>query len=135
MEHFIGAKARIKGALKEVQRTALVDTGAFFSLLDEELADEIGVKYFRGEKRKITIRGLCCEVEGELAGVEELYIEGRLIGSTSMVVLKFPSYLKEALRGYRFAEDLIIGIRDIPGFVLDVERIKLKYVRYMAVKS
>jgi len=130
---YILAHFRIRGSKGEVFGRALVDTGAAVTVIDETLANFIGVEPV-GSTLKVKLRGMCCEVEGELVGINYLEIEKRAVGPTSVVKLKFPNEIKQVLKGTGARGDIIIGVRDLAiGFVVNIKKKKLEYVGPMVI--
>ena len=130
---YVLANFKIRGLKAENSGKALVDTGAAVTVIDESLADYIGVELI-GSVLKVRLRGVCCEVEGELVNVKYLEMDGRAVGSTSVVKFKFSEELKDALREIGARDDIIIGVRDLAiGFVVNVRERKLEYVGPMLI--
>ena len=128
----VKAKVKVKGLAREIEDVVLVDTGAIFSIIDEELANEIGVKYIE-ELRKIKLHGICCEVEGRLATIEMLTVEGVVMGPSTVVVTKLSNDVKKTLKNYQVFDKFILGVRDIVGFTIDITTGRLKWVGYFIV--
>jgi len=122
----IGASVRIQGLKEEAEGLALVDTGSSFTVIDESLANAIGVELIDAEK--VHVRGNCCTVEGELASIRRILVEGKMLGSTTAIVAGLSSEVRETLKKLGFRDDIIIGVRELAGFTLDVKEGKLKYV-------
>ena len=129
----IGAKVKLRGKAGEVERFALVDTGATFSIMGRELAEDLGVTYVPEERRRVSLQALCCGVEGELALLEEMLIEGVYAGVGPVVIVELSSEVKRALGSAGLAEDFIIGLSDLmrTGYVVDLRERRLRYVGHI----
>ena len=130
---YVLARFRIRGLRAEVKGRALVDTGAAVTVIDESLADHIGVEPV-GSTLSVRLRGICCEVEGGLVNVKYLELEGRAVGSTSVIRLELSDEVKEALGRTGARDDIIIGVRDLAiGFMVNVKERKLEYIGPLAI--
>lgn len=110
----------------EVEGIVVIGTGASFTVIDRELANFLGVEYYDVEPIKLTT--LCCRVEGKLASIKYLEVEGKVMGSVNVVVTEIPRELKRLLSAQGFRNDIILSALDARGFVIDLNERKLKWV-------
>ncbi|RLE56661.1 MAG: hypothetical protein DRJ40_05070 [Thermoprotei archaeon] len=128
----IKARVVIKGSRRVTEGNVLVDTGATYSIIDEELANEIGVKLLERPER-ILLRGICCQIEGRLCVIDTLIIEDITVGPSVAVLTRLSTEVKEILKSYEVLNTFILGLRDIVGFTIDVKSGRLKWVGYLAL--
>ncbi len=128
----VRARVVIKGNRGIAEGTVLVDTGATYSIIDEELANEIGVKLLE-KPEKVMLRGICCQVEGRLCVIDTLTVEDVTVGPSVAILTELSTEVKEVLRRYEVLNTFILGLRDIIGFTIDVKSGKLKWVGYLAL--
>jgi predicted aspartyl protease len=83
----VKASVSVAGYRGSVSGVVLVDTGASVTLLDEDIANEIGVKYVGRRLKLIAADGH--EVVGELAIVNELVIDGEKLPEAHVAVSRF----------------------------------------------
>ncbi|RLE56574.1 MAG: hypothetical protein DRJ40_05555 [Thermoprotei archaeon] len=136
MTQHILAKVLLQGTKNQVAGQALVDTGATFTVIDEELANYLGVEPVpKRERERVKLVGLCCTVEGKLVNLKYMEIEGRPVGATSVIMVKLSKEIKEALKKLGARQDVIIGIADLSktGHTIDLVQRKLKYVGIICV--
>ena len=126
----IGCRVKLKGINNEIEGYVIVDTGSIYTIIDKNLANFLGVEYYGTKLKVLTLR---CEIEGELASIKFLEIEGRVIGSVNVVVTKIPEELKKILKVQGFRDDVILSASDAKGFVIDLNERRLKWVGLIAV--
>jgi len=105
---FVKAEFRAIGSRGSIEGVALVDTGASFTMLDRGAADGIGVKYVGRRVRAVVADGH--EVEGELAIVDRLVVEGEELLYAYVAVFDFPARVREKLREEGLSDCCIIGL-------------------------
>jgi len=104
----VKASVSIAGYRGNVSGVVLVDTGASVTLLNEDIANEIGVKYVGRRLKLIAADGR--EVVGELAIVNELVIEGEKLPEAHVAVLRFSREIKERLKAHGLADWCTVGL-------------------------
>ena len=124
------AKVRVQGTQNSIEIVALVDTGASLSIIDESLANYIGVEF--PKKEKAYVKGICCEVEGLLGTIKILEVEGRYVGSSIVIVTRLSDEVKKTLRKLGASDSFILGLKNLIGFTIDETQRKLKWVGYIA---
>ncbi|OIO21123.1 hypothetical protein AUJ17_03715 [Candidatus Micrarchaeota archaeon CG1_02_47_40] len=92
------------GTKQKVSISALVDSGADFSLLNKEIADLIGVGYFDEEKDKVG--GIGGEVEVRRGKIEFRITDGRNSFRQAKLHIAVPA------ENTAFGEALILGRKD-----------------------
>lgn len=121
------AKARFKlvGDRGSIEGLALVDSGDWYTVVDEKLAEGIGVRYtgltviltsFSGHK--ITCRE---------AIVNSIALEGKSAPLELVAVCQIPKSVRELLRKYEVCDQLVVGVHTLErlGFAIDVVTHKL----------
>jgi len=104
----VKAGFRVTGSRGSIEGVALVDTGASLTMLDRGVAGDIGVKYVGRRVRVVVADGH--EVEGELAIVDKLVVEGEELPYAYVVVLDFPARVRERLEEEGLSDRCIIGL-------------------------
>ena len=104
----VKAKIKVKGTKGEHFSTVLVDTGARMSLIDESLADRIGVELTGRRIDFVSISGHT--VKASEAIVRELEIEGETLKYETIAVAEIPKTVKESLEKSELDGDLIAGL-------------------------
>jgi predicted aspartyl protease len=124
----VKADVSLVGPKGNVSGTALVDTGASTTLLDEEAADRIGARPVGRRTRPVVADGH--EVSGELAIVDRLVIEGEELPGAHVVVLRFPSEIKERLEAHGLSNWCIVGLSalEILGLAANVVKRRVEKV-------
>jgi predicted aspartyl protease len=124
----VKADVSLVGPKGNVSGTALVDTGASITLLDEEAADRIGARLVGRCTRLVVADGH--EVSGELAIVDKLIIEGEELPGAHVVVLRFPSEIKERLKAHGLSDWCIVGLSalEILGLAANVAKGRVEKV-------
>ena len=129
----IRAKVVIKGSKGVVEENVLIDTGAIHSIIDEELANETSVKLLK-KSEKITLRGICCQVEGKLCVADMLTIEEITVGPSVAVLTRLSTEVKEVLKSYNLPNTLIPGLCNIVGLTIDTKSGRLKWAEYLVLQ-
>lgn len=105
----VKAYVKIRGFRKEYStESALVDTGARITVLDETKAEEIGVEYTGRELSLVSISGH--RVKAREAVVSELVIEGETLKYEALAVAKIPDDVKRTLFSNNLDTNIIIGL-------------------------
>jgi len=117
---FVKAKFKVVGERREIEGEAIVDTGAWYTVIDEELADYLGVEYtgltllltpFSGQR-----------IECREAIVKSLSIEGRTAPFELISVCSIPDQVKKLLRRQEAEDRIVIGTHSLErlGYAVDV---------------
>jgi len=121
------AKARFKliGDVEGFEGLALVDSGAWYTVIDEKLAERIGVKYTGLIVTSASFSGhkiVCRE-----AMVSSITLEGKSAPSELIAVCQIPKSVRELLRRHEVEDQLVIGVHTLErlGFAIDVIAHKL----------
>jgi predicted aspartyl protease len=124
----VKADVSLVGPKGNVSGTALVDTETSMTLLDEEAADRIGARSVGRRTRLVVADGH--EVSGELAIVDKLVIEGEELPGAHVVVLRFPSEVKERLKAHGLSDWCIVGLSalEILGLAANVAKGRVEKV-------
>ncbi len=103
-------KARVKaiGFKHSIEGIALVDTGASLTLIDRDVADDIGVKYLKRKIKVIVADGH--EIYADLAIIDKFIVEGEELPYTHIAVSNFAKELKEKLKTLGLIDWCIIGL-------------------------
>ncbi|MDW8044796.1 MAG: aspartyl protease family protein [Nitrososphaerota archaeon] len=121
------AKARFKliGDKSGIEGLALVDSGAWYTVIDEELAKYIGVRYTELTVTLTSFSGhkIACRE----AVVNSIAIEGRIAPFELVAVCPIPESVKELLRRQDVKEQLVVGVHTLErlGYAIDVVTHKL----------
>ncbi|HID17519.1 TPA: hypothetical protein EYP26_04415 [Candidatus Bathyarchaeota archaeon] len=122
---FAKAKFKLVGDRGPFEGLSLVDSGSWYTVIDEELAEKIGVKYtgltvtltsFSGNK-------LTCRE----AILNSIILEGRTAPSELIGVCSMPRPVKELLRKHDVEDRIVIGVHTLERlrFAIDVTTHKL----------
>jgi len=104
----VKAKLRLEGLQEHSEGIALVDTGASVTLVDREAADKVGVTHVKRTLTLTTASGH--KMEGELAVINKLIIEGEELPCAHLLLLEIPEEVKEMLRSKQLSDWAIIGL-------------------------
>ena len=104
----VRANLRLEGTKEHSEGTALIDTGASVTLIDRDVADKVGVTHLRRTLTLTTASGH--KMEGELAVINKLVIEGEELPYAHLLILKIPKEVKEMLRSKQLSDWGIIGL-------------------------
>jgi predicted aspartyl protease len=118
----------VKGSKGSREGTALVDTGAAMTVVDREVADAVGVMYTG--RRRMLISATGHRLEGEVAIVKELNVEGEALDYEKVLAVKLDEEAKKALRKLDVDDSIIIGITaiELAGFIPDITIGKLRKI-------
>ena len=104
----VKARVRVEGSRQRYACVALVDTGARMTLIDEVLADKLGVEYTGRRLDFISVSGH--KLSALEAIVRVLEIEDVKLKSEPIAVAEFPDNVKRVLRSNQVDENMIIGL-------------------------
>lgn len=104
----VKANLRLEGTKKQSEGIALIDTGAFVTIIDRDVADKVGVIHLRRILTLTTASGH--KMEGELAVINKLIVEGEELPYAHLLILKIPEEVKEMLRSKQLSDWGIIGL-------------------------
>jgi len=104
----VRANLRLEGAKEHSEGTALIDTSASVTLIDRDVADKVGVTHLRRTLTLTTASGH--KMEGELAVINKLVIEGEELPYAHLLILKIPREVREMLRSKQLSDWGIIGL-------------------------
>lgn len=122
----VHSQVKVKGSKNVEVLEGLVDTGATMTIIDEKLAESIGVRY---TGKTYTVRSASGhKLEGELAKVRALTIQGEELTNESVLVVEFKGDLKRSLRESGLSDSIILGMTTIKaaGFMADTTTGKLR---------
>jgi len=122
----VKARLRLEGSRDYSEGFVLVDTGASVTIIDREIANKVGIINTKRKLALTTASGH--KMEGELAVVNKLIIEGEELPYAHILVLEIPKEVKEMLKTNQLSEWGIIGLTSIEllNLVPDVTTGKLK---------
>jgi len=103
----VRARVVIRGTRGSAEEVALVDTGSTYTLIDRELAQEIGVRSTSKKVKVIVADGH--EIVGDLAVVEEIDVEGEVLPLAHLLVIDFPAGLAKRLEDLGLSKRAILG--------------------------
>lgn len=107
----VKADIRLEGSRGSIEGELLVDTGASITVIDLEVAERLGIIHTGRMLTLITSSGH--RVEGELAVVRRLIIDGEGLPYGHILTLKIPMEVKEMLRSRGLDSWGIIGLTTI----------------------
>lgn len=124
----VKASITINGDKSSISGVALTDTGSALTLLDEVIANMVGVRISNRKIRLVVADGH--EVVAELGVIKELIVEGESLLEVHVGVTKFPEKVKEILRNLGLADWCVIGLAtlEILGLVPNTSSGKLEKV-------
>jgi len=104
----VKASITINGDKSSISEVALTDTGSALTLLDEVIANTVGVRMLNRKIRLVVADGH--EVVAKLGVIKELIVEGESLPEVHVGVTKFPEKVKEILRKLGLADWCVIGL-------------------------
>jgi predicted aspartyl protease len=124
----VRAKVAVKGLKGFREGTALVDAGVAMTVVDGEVADAVGVMYTGRRRMLMSVAGH--RLEGEVAIVRELNIEGEVLDYEKVLAVKLSEEVKKALRELDADDSIIVGITtiELAGFIPDTSTGKLRKI-------
>lgn len=117
---FAKAKFKISGSKGSVEGNALVDSGAWYTVIDEEIAERIGVRYTGLTITLTSFSGH--KVPCREAIVEFITIEEKTAPSELIAVCKIPQQVKKLLVRQNVEDWIVIGVHTLErlGYAVDV---------------
>lgn len=106
---YVRARIKVCNEGKTFSDVALADTGATGIIIDESVAEELGLKTF-GEAKIVTLGTV---VKCSFANVSNVIVEDAEIGPRRLFVCRFPKEVKERLKLMGFSERIILGVSAI----------------------
>jgi predicted aspartyl protease len=127
----VRARVELRNGDRVFSGVALVDTGATGVIVDEGLAEQLGLKTF-GEG---VIATLGSAVKCRFADVGSVVVEDTDIGPRRVAVCRFPEMVKERLRALGFSEGMVLGVSAVEdaGYVPDTREGVLRKVGLIAI--
>lgn len=130
---FTRAKFRISGDKDSIEGIAIVDTGSLLSIIDENIAEKLGLKRTERTIRLTTLSGeevICSEM---LTSAFE--IESEKLVSERVAVCKLPNNVSEKLRVMGVYDGVIVGVvtLETAGFTVNPLSGKIEKVRWLAL--
>ncbi|MGQ9469139.1 MAG: aspartyl protease family protein [Nitrososphaerales archaeon] len=124
----VKAEAMLRGFRNFKKCTALVDTGAVMTVIDRKIAEDIGVTYTA--RRRALTSATWHKLEGEVAIVKEMVIEGEGLDYEKVLIVEFAKEVKEALRKLDVDDSMILGITsvELASFIPDTSTGKLRKI-------
>jgi predicted aspartyl protease len=124
----VRAKVVLRGSKGSREGATLVDTGAAMTVVDREVADAVGVMYTG--RRRMLISATGHRLEGEVAIVRELNIEGEVLDYEKVLAVKLSEEVKKALRELDADDSIIVGITtiELAGFIPDTTTGRLRKI-------
>ena len=104
----VKARLRVEGSRGYSEGIALVDTGASVTIIDRDVADKVDVTYVKRTLTLTTASGH--KMDGELAVINKLIIEGEELPYAHLLILKIPGEVKEMLKSKELGDWGIIGL-------------------------
>ena len=104
----VRANIGLQGSKEHLEGIALVDTGASVTIIDRDMAEKVGVTLVKRTLTLTTASGH--KMEGELAVVDKLIIEGEELPYAHLLILKIPEEVKEMLRSKQLSDWGMIGL-------------------------
>ncbi|RLF21456.1 MAG: hypothetical protein DRN15_11150 [Thermoprotei archaeon] len=108
---FAKAHFRIKGMEGSLEGLALVDTGAWYTVIDEEVAGRIGVEYTGLEVMLTSFTGH--RIPCREAIVKFITIEERTAPSELVAICTIPHQVKKVLRKHEVEDYIVIGVHTL----------------------
>jgi len=122
---FAKAKLRLVSAKGAFECLALADTGAWYTVVDEDLAEQLGVEYTGLTLSLTSFSGhrIACRE----AVLKSITVEDRTAPLELIATCRIPSPVKDLLRGQGVDERVIIGVHTLErlGYAVDVVTHKL----------
>ena len=130
---FTRAKFRVLGDRDYVEGTAIVDTGSLLSIIDENIAEKLGLKPTKRIIKLTTLSGEDVTCSEMLTSAFE--IEGEKLVSERVAVCKLPNNVREKLRAMGVYDGVIIGVvtLETAGFAVNPLTGKIEKVGWLAL--
>jgi len=128
---YVRARIKVCDGEKVFSDMALADTGATGIIIDESVAEELGLKTF-GKAEIVTLGTV---VKCSFANVSNVIVEDAEIGPRRLFVCKFPREVKERLKLMGFSERIILGVSAIEdaGYIPNTKKGVLEKVGFLAL--
>jgi len=122
------ARVVVTGSKGSREGTALVDTGAVMTVVDRDVADAVGVVYTGRRRALISATGH--RLEGEVAVVRELIVEGEVLDYEKVLAVRLNEEVKKALRSLDVDDSIIVGVTtiELAGFIPDTATGRLRKI-------
>jgi predicted aspartyl protease len=128
---YVRARVEMRNGGRVLSAVVLVDTGATGVVVDEGMAEQLGLELF-GEGKIVTLGSVvkCC-----FADVGSMAVEDVDIGSRRVAVCRFPEEVKGRLRPLGFSEGVILGVSAVEdaGYVPDTREGVLRRAGFLAL--
>jgi predicted aspartyl protease len=130
---FARAKFKVSGNRDYIEGIAIVDTGSLLSIIDESVAEKLGLKSTGRVVKLTTLSGE--EVECNEMLTRTFEVEGERIVSERVAVCKLPNNIREKLRTMGVYDGLIIGVvtLETAGFAVNPLTGKIEKVGWLAL--
>lgn len=124
----VRARVVVTGSKGSREGTALVDTGAVMTVVDRDVADAVGVVYTGRRRALISATGH--RLEGEVAVVRELIVEGEVLDYEKVLAVRLNEEVKKALRSLDVDDSIIVGVTtiELAGFIPDTATGRLRRI-------
>lgn len=128
---YVKARVKIYNGEKVFGDVAIVDTGITGLIIDELVAEELGLKVF-GE---VEVATLGSTIKCGFIDVENVVIEEAEIGPRRILVCKFPEEVKKKLKSMGFSDKAILGVSVLEdaGYVPNTGKGVLEKVGFFAL--
>ena len=130
---FTRAKFRVSGDRDYIEGTAIVDTGSLLSIIDENIAEKLGLKPTKRIIKLTTLSGEDVTCSEMLTSAFE--IEGEKLVSERVAVCELPNNVREKLRVMGVYDGVIIGVvtLETAGFAVNPLTGKIEKVGWLAL--
>lgn len=124
----VRARVVVTGSKGSREGTALVDTGAVMTVVDRDVADAVGVVYTGRRGALISATGH--RLEGEVAVVRELIVEGEVLDYEKVLAVRLNEEVKKVLRSLDVDDSIIVGVTtiELAGFIPDTATGRLRKI-------
>lgn len=128
---YVKATIKIHNGGRVFGDAVLVDTGTTSIIVDELVAEELGLKVF-GE---VEVATLGSAVKCRFADVANVVIEGVEIGPRRILACRFPKEVKDKLKLIGFSDSVILGVSAVEdaGYVPNSEKGVLEKVGFLSL--
>ena len=128
---YVRARVELRDGDRVFSGVVLVDTGATGVMIDESVAERLGLETF-GEGVIVTL-GLA--VKCRFADASSVVVEDAGIGPRRVAVCRLPEVVKEGLKALGFSEGVVLGVSAVEdaGYVPDAREGVLRRVGLLAI--
>ena len=116
---FVKARFVVAGSRGRVEGVALVDSGAWYTVVDEGLAERVGVEYTGLTVLLTSFSGYRVKCREAIARYVE--VEGRRAPSELVAVCRIPNEARELLVRQGASEEVVIGVHTLERLGLAVD--------------